>query len=126
MNLNRNEGGGIRPSWLSANAALTVIAAGILALTVTFGIARAASPNPIVATVGTHRITQDEVDRSILQSVNPARLYDLRKSTLDRMINDYLLNQPAKQPHVTPHAYLKSQIHSQKSTDADANNYSNT
>jgi protein-disulfide isomerase len=125
MNLNRNEGGRIKPSWLSANAALTVIAAGIFALTLTFGIARAASPNPVVATVGTHRITQDEVDHSILQGVSPARLYDLRKSTLDRMINDYLLNQAAKQAHVTPDAYLKSQIHSKKITEADAKKYYN-
>jgi protein-disulfide isomerase len=125
MKLNRNEGGRIRPSRLSANAALTIIAAGIFAVTLAFGIARAASPNPVVATVGTHRITQDEVDHSILQGVSPARLYDLRKNTLDRMINDYLLNQAAKQAHTTPDAYVKSQIHPKKITEADAKKYYN-
>jgi protein-disulfide isomerase len=124
MNLNRNEGGREQSS-RPARICTLVIAAAILTLISALGIARAASPNPVVATVGTHRITQEEVDRSILQSVNPARLYDLRKSTLDRMINDYLLNQAAKQAHVTPDAYLKSQIHSKKITEADAKKYYN-
>ena len=103
-----------------------VIATVIVALISGFGgRARAASPNPVVATVGTHRITQDEVDHSILEGVSPARLYDLRKSTLDRMINDYLLNQAAKQAHTTPDAYVKSQIHPKKITEADAKKFYN-
>src|SRR5713226_2658435 len=85
MNLNRNEGGRIRPSWLSANAALTIIAAGIFALVVTYGIARAASPNPVVATVGSHRITQQEMDAKMLESISPTQLYDLRKNALDSL-----------------------------------------
>ncbi len=124
MKLNRNEGGR-KQSSRPARICTLVIAAAILALISAFGSARAASPNPVVATVGTHRITQEEVDRSILQSVNPARLYDLRKSALDRMINDYLLNQAAKQAHVAPDAYIKSQIHSKKITEADAKKYYN-
>jgi protein-disulfide isomerase len=125
MNLNRNEGGR-KQSSRPARIATIVIAAAIFALTSGFGgNAGAASPNPVVATVGTHSITQEDVDRSVLQSVNPARLYDLRKDALDRLINDYLLTQAAKQAHVTPDAYLKSQIHSKKITEADAKKFYN-
>jgi protein-disulfide isomerase len=125
MNLNRSEGGRTQSS-RPARIATIVIAAAIFALTSGFGSsARAASPNPVVATVGTHSITQEDVDRSVLQSVNPARLYDLRKDALDRLINDYLLTQAAKQAHVTPDAYLRSQIHSKKITEADAKKFYN-
>jgi len=122
MNLNRNEANHAQP--LSANAAL-IIAAGIFALTLTFDIARAASPNPVVATVGEHRITQDEVDRKILQSFSASQLYDFRKNALDTLVNDYLLQQAAKQAHLTPDQYLKREIHPAKITEADAQKFYN-
>jgi protein-disulfide isomerase len=121
MNLNRNGGGRIKPF----RAAPIVILTGIMALMSMRGVARAASPNPVVATVGTYRITQDEVDHAVLQTVSPSRLYDLRKSALDRLINDYLLEQAAKRAHLTPEQYVKREIHPAKKTEADAKKFYN-
>src|SRR6266851_5077012 len=125
MNLNRNEGGRMQRS-RPARIATIVIAAVIFALTSGFaGSARAASADTVVATIGSRRITQDEVDRKVLQSVSPTQLYDLRKNALDTMINDYLLQQAATRAHLTPDAYLKSQIHSKKIAEADAKKFYN-
>jgi protein-disulfide isomerase len=125
MNLNRNEGGRMLPS-RPARIATIAIAAAIFALTSGFGGgARAATSDTVVATVGSRRITQDEVDRKVLQSVSPTQLYDLRKNALDTMINDYLLQQAATRAHLTPDQYLKSQIHSKKITEADAKKFYN-
>ena len=106
--------------------ATIVIAAAIFALTSGFGdSARAASPNPVVATVGSHRITQQEMDAKLLESISPTQLYDLRKNALDSLINDYLLEQAATHAHLTPDQYLKSQIRSKKMTEADARKFFN-
>src|SRR5258708_12743650 len=110
MNLNRNEGGRMQRS-RPARIATIVIAAVIFALTSGFGgSARAASPNPVVATVGSHRITQQEMDAKMLQSISPTQLYDLPKNALDSLINDYLLEQPATLPHLTPDPSPQHQI----------------
>ena len=106
--------------------ATIVIAAAIFALASGLGgSARAADSDPVVATVGSHRITQQEMDAKLLQSISPTQLYDLRKNALDTMINDYLLQQAATRAHLTPDAYLKSQIHSKKITEADAKKFYN-
>ena len=125
MNLNRNEGGRVQ---LSRPARITtiIIAAAIFALTSGFGgSARAANADLVVATVGSHRITQQEMDAKVLQSVSPTQLYDLRKNALDALINDYLLDQAAKQAHLTPDQYLKRQVHSTKITESDARKFYN-
>src|SRR5712692_1120039 len=125
MNLNRNEGGRMQRSRPSRIATI-VIAAAIFALTSAFGgNARAASSDTVVATVGSHRITQQEMDAKMLQSISPTQLYDLRKNALDSLINDYLLEQAATHAHLTPDQYLKSQIRSKKMTEADARKFFN-
>ena len=125
MNLNRNEGG-CAQLFRPVRIATMVIAAVVFALISGFaGSTLAASPNTVVATVGSRRITQDEVDRKVLQSVSPTQLYDLRKSALDTMINDYLLQQAATRAHLTPDEYIKSQVHSKKITEADAKKFYN-
>jgi protein-disulfide isomerase len=124
MNLNRNEGSRVQLS-RPARVATIVIAAVIFVLTSGFGSARAATSDTVVATVGSHRITRQEMDAKVLQSVSPTQLYDLRKNALDTLINDYLLDQAAKQAHLTPQQYLKSQVHSTKITEADARKFYN-
>jgi protein-disulfide isomerase len=125
MNLNRNEGGRMQRS-RPARITTIIIAAAIFALTSGFGgSARAASPNPVVASVGSHRITQQEMDAKLLESISPTQLYDLRKNALDSLINDYLLEQAATHAHLTPDQYLKSQIRSKKMTEADARKFFN-
>jgi hypothetical protein len=57
------------------------------------GVAGAASLKLFVATAAIDRITQDEMDRKVLQSVNSTQLYDLRMNALDTLINDHLLQQ---------------------------------
>src|SRR5216683_536400 len=106
MNLNRNEGGRMQRS-RPARIATIVIAAVIFALTSASGSAGAANSDPVVATVGSHRITQQEMDAKMLESISPTQLYDLRKNALDSLINDYLLEQAATRAHLTPDQYLK-------------------
>jgi protein-disulfide isomerase len=125
MNLNRNEGSRVQLS-RPARVATVIITAVIFALTSgSGGSARAATPDTVVATVGSHRITQQEMDAKVLQSVSPTQLYDLRKNALDTLINDYLLQQAATRAHLTPDQYLKSQVHSKKITEADAKKFYN-
>jgi protein-disulfide isomerase len=125
MNLNRNEGGRMQHS-RPARIATIVIAAVIFGLTSGFGGgARAANSDTVVATVGTHRITQQEMDTKLLESISPTQLYDLRKNALDTLINDYLLDQSAKQAHLKPDEYLKRQVHSSKISEADARKFYN-
>jgi protein-disulfide isomerase len=125
MNLNRNERGRMQPS-RPASIATIVIAAAIFALTSAFGgNARAANSDTVVATIGSHRITQQEMDAKLLQSISPTQLYDLRKNALDTMINDYLLEQAATRAHLTSEQYIKSQVHSKKITEADARKFYN-
>jgi protein-disulfide isomerase len=124
MNLNRNEGGRTQLS-RPARIATIVIAAAIFALTSGLGSAGAANSDTVVATVGSHRITQQEMDAKMLESISPTQLYDLRKNALDSLINDYLLEQAATHAHLTPDQYLKSQTRSKKITEADARKFFN-
>ena len=122
MNLNRNEGGCTQSSG-PARIGASVIAAAVFVLISTFS--SAATSDTVVATVGGHRITQQEMDAKVLQSVSPTQLYDLRKNALDTLINDYLLQQAATRAHLTTDGYLKSQVHSKKITEADAKKFYN-
>ncbi|MGH7933844.1 MAG: hypothetical protein ACREQN_11865, partial [Candidatus Binataceae bacterium] len=60
-------------------------------------------PNAVVATVGSHRITRHEMDAEVLDEVIkriPAdQLYDLRKDAVDKLVDQYLIDQAAKKAH---------------------------
>ncbi len=85
----------------------------------------AASAGPVVATIGDYQITQNELDAAMLQSISKSQLYDLRKQTLDRMVDTYLIDAAAKKANLTPDAYLDRELHGKANdvTEADAKKY---
>jgi len=88
--------------------------------------ARAAdgSANPVVASIGDHHITQSEMDAAMLQSLSKSQLFDLRKQTLDRMIDTYVINDAARKANLTSEAYLAHELKSKNPvTEADAQKY---
>jgi protein-disulfide isomerase len=84
-----------------------------------------ASANPVVATIGDHQITQSELDTAVLQSVSKSQLYGIRKQTLDKMVDSYLIDAAAKKANLAPDAYLARELQSKgdQVTEADAQKY---
>ncbi len=67
--------------------------------------AAAADASPVVATVGTHKITQQEVDNKI-----KVQLYDARKKELDDMVDTYVLQQAAAKEHLSVADFVKREV----------------
>jgi protein-disulfide isomerase len=121
------EGYSVRRGWISAilrAASLATLAAALAAAPT--GIARADQnddDSAVFATVGGHQITKKDVDDAIMRGVSPAQLYDLRKQSLDKLVNDYLVDQAAKKAGVSREQYLAAQGDQSKVTDADARKF---
>jgi protein-disulfide isomerase len=79
----------------------------------------------VAATVGDHQITKKDVDDAIMRGLSPAQLYDLRKQSLDKLVDDYLVDQAAKKAGVSREQYLASQEDHSKVTEADARKFYN-
>lgn len=114
MNTSPRKGAGSPPStrfwrlpqlsWLMAGA-LIVLAAPLSR-------ARASGPAEVVATIGNHRITEQEVDHLLkpqLAAVQ-SKLYELKRRAIESIANDYLLAQAAASAHLTTAQYLKREI----------------
>jgi protein-disulfide isomerase len=85
---------------------------------------QADQPNDAVyASVGNHKFTEQEVDSAVLNSVSPSQLYDLRKRALDRMIDDYLIDQAAHAAGLTREQYLARELKPAKPTEAEARKF---
>jgi protein-disulfide isomerase len=95
------------------------------------GLARAAdSPDKVLATVGSHKITQGQVDQKILQrilqTVDSSKLYSWRKQELDGIVNNYVIEQAAKKAGMTPDQYMAHELStggSGKVTESDASKF---
>lgn len=77
----------------------------------------------VYASVGNHKITQQQVDGAVLNSVSPSQLYDLRKKALDKMIDDYLIDNAAKGAGLTKTQYLAREVKPEKPTEAEARKF---
>jgi protein-disulfide isomerase len=77
----------------------------------------------VFATVGSHRITQQQVDDQVMRNVSPSQLYDLRKRALDKLIDDYLVEQAAKKAGLTADQYLAKETAQPQVTDAEARKF---
>jgi protein-disulfide isomerase len=76
-------------------------------------------PDTVLATIGDHPITQREVDSKV-----GGQLYDLRKQSLDEIIDDYVLRKAAKLAGMKPDQYLGKQVSSSRRvTDDEAKQY---
>ncbi|MGH8106685.1 MAG: thioredoxin domain-containing protein, partial [Arenimonas sp.] len=105
------------------------LAAGIacvVALAMFVGVAHA-DPNKVVATVGSHSITEHELDEKIRPQMTSldAQLYELRRSAIQVMADDYLIEQAAKKAALSAPAYLKRELDSKDDavSEADAKKY---
>lgn len=96
----------VRPiGCLRLAAALVASAAAMAAIAFVLPAEAANSSNPVLAEVGKHKITQQEVDSKI-----KAQLYDARKQALDQMMDEYLLQQAAKKQNLTVDQYVKREV----------------
>jgi hypothetical protein len=84
----------------------------------TLGLARAViaattgSGDQVVATVGSMKITQAEVDEKARPQLSAIQnqVYTVKKRVLDDMIDDYLIDQAAKKAGLSKDAYLKKEV----------------
>jgi SurA N-terminal domain len=97
---------------------MNVVSVSIVAAGLTLGLARvgsAAAKNPndaVLATVGSMKITEAEVDdkaRPQLSAIQ-SQVYTAKKRALDDIIDDYLIDQAAKKAGISKEAYLKREV----------------
>ncbi len=86
-------------------ASTTALVAVALALTNPARAAAATGSDPVLAQIGSHKITQQEVDSKI-----KVQLYDARKEALDQMVDDYLLQRAAKKENLSVNDYVKREV----------------
>ncbi|HXW84330.1 MAG TPA: thioredoxin domain-containing protein [Candidatus Binataceae bacterium] len=91
------------------------------------GRASAAGGSQVVATVGDHKITEQELDAKVEPQMAEvrAKIYEMKKDALEQMTEDYLLEQAAKQAGQTPDQYEKQEIIDKAGpvTDAEAKQF---
>jgi thiol-disulfide isomerase/thioredoxin len=132
MEAGRNLAGSSRPersavamafARILVSAMIIVASVGTLSARVVW--AAPSSTNPVIASIGTHQITQREVDAAVLQGLSRSQLYDLRKQALDKLIDDYVVGQAAKKANLTLDAYLANELSGKNTqvTVADARKY---
>jgi protein-disulfide isomerase len=63
------------------------------------------------------------VDDAVLRGVSPSQLYDLRKQALDKMVDDYLIEQAAKKAGLSPDQYLARETGQAQVTETDAHKF---
>lgn len=95
----------------------------------------AADPKSVVATVGDHKITAQELDQKVKPQIAEMRTSlakrvddviadktpELQRKTLDAMVDDYLLTEAAKKDNLTVDEYVKKQYGGKSGvTEADA------
>lgn len=93
---------------------LTAAAVAAVAIALSAGVqpAAAADANPVLATIGGRKITQQEVDAKIT-----LQLYDARKGALDEIVDDYLLQQAARKEHLSAADYVKREVDDKVAAD---------
>jgi predicted DsbA family dithiol-disulfide isomerase len=68
--------------------------------------------NRVVATLGSHKITQAEIDREIKPQLIAwqNQLYQNRLAAINKLADQYTIDQAAKKAHLTPDEFLKQQL----------------
>jgi protein-disulfide isomerase len=103
---------------ISLTAALVASTSALIAVALALAIpARAVAAtgsDPVLAQIGGHKITQQEVDSKI-----KVQLYDARKEALDQMVDDYLLQQAAKKDKLSVADYVKREVDDKAAADVN-------
>ena len=115
------------PYWWLSRFKRAGLASVAIALTVALAGPAAADQSrddgTVLATVGNHPITERDVDDAIIHGVSPSQLYDLRRQLLDKLVDDYLIDQAAKKAGQTHDQYLAAQNDHSPVTEADARKF---
>jgi protein-disulfide isomerase len=93
-------------------ASTTAVIAVALALASPVRATAATGSDPVLAQIGGHKITQQEVDSKI-----KVQLYDARKEALDQMVDDYLLQRAAKKDKLSVTDYVKREVDDKAAAD---------
>ncbi|HTT77481.1 MAG TPA: thioredoxin domain-containing protein [Candidatus Binataceae bacterium] len=81
------------------------------------------SDSQVAATVAGRTITMQELDARVLSNIPKNQLYDLRKQSLEQMIDQSVVDAAAKKAKLTPDDYLKTEMKTPAVTEADARKY---
>ncbi|SRR5579875_664520 len=92
---------------------VAIVAAGLTLALASVG--RGAPKNrddTVLATIGSMKITEAEVDAKARPQLNQikSQIYMARKRALDNLVDDYLIEQAAKKAGMTKEAYLKKEV----------------
>jgi protein-disulfide isomerase len=124
MNSREYRGRRLRPAMTVAIASALICSASIAAWLLVPRTVRAADTAPdVMATVGDHQVTRQEVDTKVLESLTASELYDRRKQALDALVDDYVVDEAAKKAGMSPAAYLQHEGAAARVTDDDARKF---
>ncbi|MDB5108764.1 MAG: Periplasmic thiol:disulfide interchange protein DsbA [Candidatus Binatus sp.] len=128
-----------RPRSLFATKLGAAIFAAAMLTTVTIPVpANADDPGKVVATVGDHKITEQDLDAKVKPQIEQMRAmlakrvedmirdksFDLKRKTLEAMTDDYLLEEAAKKQKLSVDDYIKKEYTGKdKVTDAYAKDW---
>lgn len=124
MNSVENRGRRLRPAITIAIASALICTASMAARLFLPRTVLAADTAPdVMATIGDHQVTRQEVDTKVLQSLGASELYDRRKQALDALVDDYVVDEAAKKAGLSRDAYLQHAAASPRVTDDEARKF---
>jgi protein-disulfide isomerase len=106
-------------------SAAIAFAAFTLGLAVLPNPASAASGDNVVATIGSHPITEKQVDARIKQKLAAiqSQIYELKKQAIESLADEYLIEQAARKENLSADDYLKHHLDGKKITADDAKKF---
>lgn len=113
------------PIALRGAALIAVVVLALLNFGQGWAGATESADNPVVATVGAHKIDQQQVDKGVLRNLGASQLYDLRKQSLDSIVDDYAISDAAKKAGLSPGQYMDRELRAGagKVTEAEARKF---
>jgi protein-disulfide isomerase len=121
-----------------ARAWPAIVATALVCIALGVRGASADDPKTVVATVGDHKITEQDLDQKVKPQVDQLRealakrvenlvrdkTFEIRRKTLESMTEDYLLSQAAQQQKLSVDDYIKKESSGKSGvTDADAKKF---
>jgi protein-disulfide isomerase len=124
MNSGEHRGRRLSPAMTVAIASALIWGASIVAGALLPRAAYSADTAPnVMATIGNHQVTRQEVDTKVLQSLGASDLYDRRKQALDTLVDDYIVDEAAKKAGMSRDAYLQHAAAAPRVTDDEARKF---
>jgi protein-disulfide isomerase len=117
---------------------LAIVSSALVFIALATPRASADDSKTVVATVGDHKITEQDLDQKVKPQIDQLRValakrvedlirdksFDLKRKTLEAMTNDYLISQAAQQQKLSVDDYVKKEAAGQSGVkEADAKNF---